>query len=71
VDGKFGFQILYNGGKPMTGNDEVDGKPPVTASATPIAAPNVVTGKNVELRPKRAPKAEKPAGDAGLGRERR
>lgn len=71
VDGKFGFQILYNGGKPTTANDEVDGKPPATLPNKPIAAPNVVTGKNVELRPKRTAKAEKPTGDAGLGRERR
>jgi hypothetical protein len=71
VDGKFGFQILYNGGKPSVGNDQVDGQPPAALSTKPIAAPNAITGKNVELRPKRTAKAEKPAGDAGVGRERR
>jgi hypothetical protein len=40
-------------------------------SAPKAALPNVITGKNVELRPKRTAKVEKPAGDAGLGRERR
>jgi len=71
VDGKFGFQILYNGGKPSAGNDQVDGTPSAALSTKPIATPNVITGKNVELRPKRAAKAEKPSGDAGVGRERR
>jgi hypothetical protein len=71
VDGKFGFQILYNGGKPVADNDEIDGTPPAASSAAPIATPNVVTGKNVELRPKRSPKVNKPTGDAGIGRERR
>jgi hypothetical protein len=71
VDGKFGFQILYNGGKPSAGNDQVDGTPSAALSTKPIATPNVITGNNVELRPKRAAKAEKPSGDAGVGRERR
>lgn len=67
IKGNFTFKILRNGAKDI-GTDDPES---AIASVSKVAAPSVVTGKRVELRPKRAPKVNKPSGDPGLGRARR
>jgi len=63
--GNFVFQILKNGAKPV--------KQTEPEAESPIAAPNAVTGKRIDIRPQGAPTPREPRGapTAGLGRERR
>lgn len=49
IDGKMGFQILKNGGKPVVTDDEIDGAPPTALKVKPISDPEKT---RVQITPK-------------------